>query len=942
MRRSYALGALALTCSIHALAQPVFTDRTDLLTDITHSGNCVGVTDMDGNGLDDIATLDQGKVLVVYYQQTDGTFTRYSYGAVATANQWGFALGDTDNDGHKDLISGGHYDNVHHLRISAPGVALPVSDLNNSQLYAQCMNMMDADNDGWLDGFSCHDDGAPKIFTNSAQNGTLTYAELIDFTSVPASDMSGNYGSVWTDFDNDGDIDLYIAKCRQGVNNPADPRRWDRLFVNDGNNNYTDRAAEFGVENRWQTWSVDFGDIDNDGDLDLVATNHDNTIQLFENDGSGHFTEITVGSGLEVSAFFLQSHFEDFDNDGFLDLLIGGMGVEYFFTNNGDRTFTQRPFPMEASKAVHSFGIGDLNNDGFPDVFASFANGYVEYDPNFADRLFLNTPNGNHWFNVVLEGTTSNRDAVGARVTLTTALGTQVREVRSGESYGLVNTFACHFGLGANTTIETMTVRWPSGLVETWHDLHADQVMTVVEGSCISANVQVLTDGDPVLCGAGSEVTLTAPAGYTYLWNTGATTASITVDAGGSYMVHLDNDGDCTGYAGVTVLEAPDETPTIAASGAPVFCATDPLVLTSSPADSYTWSTGATTQSITVSSSGAYTVTVSGACDDFTSAVFNAEALAAPDAPIVPGVSIPVPGTAVLVANGSGSFRWFNAAMGGDQLGVGSPWTTPQLTESTTFWCEAVDQQGTAPVFGGRTNRTSQGAYHESNAYFLLFDANGPFTLRSVKVYVETAGSRTVQLVNGSGTVLATTTANVPAGESRIELDFAVPQGTGYGLQSGTSGHGMWRDQANNGFAYPFALGDLGAITGTSVTGTGQYNQYYYFYDWEVEAAPLTCPSERTPALVSVGGVGVAAVEADQAWSVFPNPASDRLVVDLGTLQVARHLELVDLTGRTVRGQGLVVRQGLVELDLASMARGSYMVRIVHDQGIATRPIVLH
>src|SRR5690606_25688720 len=163
----------------------------------------------------------------------------------------------------------------------------------------------------------------------------------------------------------DGDLDLYIAKCRQGVNNPNDPRRWNRLFVNDGNGNFTDMAAAYGVQVRNQSWTADFGDIDNDGDMDLVVTNHDATIQLFENDGTGQFTAITDGSGLAVTGFFLQSKLVDLDNAGYLDLITaGGGGGARVFRNNGDKTFTSVSDVFSSNKAMHSFATGDLNNDG--------------------------------------------------------------------------------------------------------------------------------------------------------------------------------------------------------------------------------------------------------------------------------------------------------------------------------------------------------------------------------------------------------------------------------------------------------------------------------------------------------------------------------------------------------------------------------------------------
>lgn len=924
---------LAMGCALSAAAQPVFTDATSLLSDSTHSGNCTGVIDMDGDGLDDIATLHLGDRFVVYYQQANGTYSRYDYGIIANEHQWGFALGDTDHDGHKDMVAGGSYDGVHHLRISARGTAQPVSDLNNGSLYMQCMNMADINNDGRLDAFGCHDDGAPRIWINNG-SGALMNATPIDFATTPASDMSGNYGSVWTDFDNDGDLDLFIAHCRQGVNNPEDPRRWNRLFVNNGSNQYSDQAAAYGLLNKSQSWSVDFGDIDNDGDLDLVVTNHDNTIQLFENNGTGHFTDITANSGLAITGFFLQSHFEDFDNDGFLDLLVTGMGEEHYFSNDGDKTFTYGAFPMSTGKEMHSFGIGDLNNDGFPDVFASYAEGYVTPDEDFADKLWLNTPNANHWFNVVLQGTVSNPGAVGARVTLHTALGTQVREVRSGESYGIVNTSVCHFGLGANDHINSMVVRWPNGTEQTWTDLHADQVMTVVEGGCASANVDITTSGAPVIC-SGQSLTLTAPNGYAYLWNNGSTASTITVTTPGMYVVRLTNGSGCVGHAGVLVQVDPDETPSVNVTGATSFCEGGEVVLTSSPAANYTWSNGATTQSISVTNSGNYTVTVDGTCGDFTSAGVMVEVADAPPAPTAADVTIPAPGTAVLSATGL-NIKWYAEAVGGTSIGSGSPWTTPVVNTNTSFWAADLGISQDGPGYGGLADRTSQGAYHTNNGNYLVFEADEPFILRSVKVYSNNAVNKTVQLTDAADNVLASVTAQVPVGESRIQLDFDVPAGGPYGLRSGDSNPQLWRDQRTSALGYPFQLGTLGAITGTSVSGATSENLYYFFYDWEVQAEPVACESPREEVLVSIGGVGIEEGADGAGLQAWPNPASDLLTITAKDLVGPVRIELLDLTGRSVLAQGanaLAGQEGRTQLAVDGLARGGYVLRVRHGGG---------
>ncbi|MCB0770795.1 MAG: VCBS repeat-containing protein, partial [Flavobacteriales bacterium] len=308
-----ALGLLTVlgTTSVHA--QLSFTNSTNLMSNTTTSGGCMGVVDMNGDGLDDIAKLNNSRQFMVDYQNADGTFTLVDYGNIAGQGQWGWAIADMDNNGHKDVVSGGSYDGTHYLRITSAGNAT-LQDLNGPDIFTQAMSIGDVDNNGRLDVFACHDDGPPSLWFTNASGVPVNNNAYINWATDPTSDMSGNYGSCFTDFDNDGDLDLYIAHCRQGVNSPDDPRRWNRLFVNDGNNNFTDQAEAYGIQIRNQTWTADFGDIDNDGDLDMVATNHDATIQLFENDGTGNYTDITAGCGMEVNGFFLQSKFVDFDN----------------------------------------------------------------------------------------------------------------------------------------------------------------------------------------------------------------------------------------------------------------------------------------------------------------------------------------------------------------------------------------------------------------------------------------------------------------------------------------------------------------------------------------------------------------------------------------------------------------------------------------------------
>ncbi|MEO8588846.1 MAG: FG-GAP-like repeat-containing protein [Flavobacteriales bacterium] len=945
MRQILTLCAALLTSA--AWCQLTYTNSPDRLAGNTSSGGCMGVTDMNGDGLDDIAILDGSDHVIIKYQNADGSFTSFDYGTISGEGQWGWAIADIDNDGHKDIVSGGGYDGTHYMRISAPGV-FTLTDLNGPDIFTQCMSIADMNGDGRNDVFSCHDDGHPNIwFTDAAgvpqeNNAYIDWATNCTGTS---GDMSGNYGSTFTDFDNDGDIDLHISHCRQGVNDPLDCRRWDRLFVNDGTNHYNDQASAYGLQNHEQVWTSDFGDFDNDGDLDVVSTTHSATMELFENDGTGHFTDITSGSGLEVTGFFLQGLFRDFDNDGYLDVLTAS--THFYFKGNGDGTFTQADNVFPASSEMHSFAIGDLNNDGFEDVFASYGSGYIDTNPGFPDRLWLATPNGNHWFRVTLQGTVSNRDAVGARVTIHGPFGVKIREVHAGESYGIVNSFALNFGLGAYDEITSVDIHWPSGLNETFTDVNVDGTIHVIEGTCISPTAEITTPGSAIVCGNGDAITLTANAGFNYSWSNGATTQSIDVSAAGNYQVTIDDGNGCEATTSIFVAQSPDETPTVSLSGDANFCEGDQLTITSSDATGYAWSNGSTDQSITVTTAGTYTVTVTGTCGDFTSDEVVVTTLDSPDAPVANDVTIPVAGTATLNATGE-NLEWYNAATGGLLMGTGSPFVTPFLWFPTTFWVAAGTVHGGGTSYGGQTDRINTGApgqYHTNADNYEIFTASAPFTLSSVKVYANGAGNRTIAITDeGNGSTIATGVFNIPDGESRVDLNFSVPQGGPYGLRVVGGDPQLWRDGLNSNPAYPYALGTVGSITSSSVAGANATEYYYFFYDWEVDAVSTTCMGPRTPVNVLITVVGVEEVDPNSGVRVWPNPATDMLSITLGTVQGRVSVDMMDVTGRLVKSTNADASaqlNGTLQLPVGNLVPGEYVVRVKYDQGMSMHRIVV-
>jgi len=453
---------------------------------------------MNGDGKDDIIRYDQADNLEIHYQNaSNANFTEYYYGSVSNANQWSTCIADFDQNGLNDILVGGAYDNIKLIKNNNGNNSYTSNILGNSNIFLQGSNFVDINGDGWVDIFACHDDSESRAYSNN-QDGTFSFdPNLIDTETNPISDNSGNYASIWTDYDNDNDLDLYISKCRIGVSDSNDPRRINMLFQNDGNNNFTEVADDTNLKIGAQTWLTDFGDIDNDGDLDAIVINHYDDCNLMRNNNDGTFTEVTSNSGLfptlqGSNSFGIQGLFRDFNNDGYLDLIVTGT-EHYLFYNNGDGTFTEASNPFNSNE-IESLAVGDLNHDGFLDVYAGYANIYTT-PSNISDRLFLNDGNDNHFISVLLEGTESNINGIGARIEIYGDWGKQIREVRSGEGYGIHNSFRQHFGIGEAEEIEKIVINWPSGNEQTINYPDIDQLIKVVEGECFEVN-QACDDGD--------------------------------------------------------------------------------------------------------------------------------------------------------------------------------------------------------------------------------------------------------------------------------------------------------------------------------------------------------------------------------------------------------------------------------------------------------------
>ena len=435
------------------MAQVTFTNQSNLIGNYPDYSEVA--VDMNGDYLDDYVRVS-GTGIGIDYQLPDHTFNSVFISTpIQNVPDWSVAAGDIDGNGYNDLVLGNN-SRVSFLFANEDGTAyteIPKPDY----IFSQRSTLADINNDGLLDAFICHDVDQSHPYRNQGGQNMV-----LDQTLIETIDRPGNYAAIWVDYDNDGDTDMYLTKCKGG-SQPGDPDRDNAMYTNNGDGTYTENGLEIGMRDNAQSWSTVFEDFDNDGDFDAFIVNHDFQNRLMENDGTGMFTDVIDSSGInanDLGAWENQSG--DFNNDGFIDIF-SEMSKELYL-NNGDMTFIGQDLTFDEG------GIGDFNNDGFLDVVND-------------GNLYINDGNANNWIKVGLEGVESNKNGIGARVKIVGDWGTQMREVRSGQGFSHMNSLLAHFGIGTNTTIETLIIEWPSGTVDIIQNPNINETIIVIEGS---------------------------------------------------------------------------------------------------------------------------------------------------------------------------------------------------------------------------------------------------------------------------------------------------------------------------------------------------------------------------------------------------------------------------------------------------------------------------
>lgn len=479
---------------------------------------------VNGARIPDLVKSDESFYNRLYRNNGDGSFTDVTAAAGVPGIGYGMgvAVGDYDNDGFEDIfLPGVNRSVLYHNRGNGTFEDVTAkAGLEDSgpsgKPWSVAAAWFDYDNDGLLDLFVvnyvawdpakeqfcgdrtkgvriyCH----PKYYRGLSNtlyhnNGNGTFTDVSKISGIAGSIGKG-MGIAIGDYDGDGKLDVFVG-------NDTQP---NFLFHNEGNGRFREVGLQAGVAYNEDgrpvsSMGVDFRDYDNDGREDLFASALENeTFPLFRNLGSGQFEDVShrIGlSRLRRTATGWSDGFYDFNNDGFKDLFIATGDVQSnaelisarrskqrnrILLNRKDGTFSDAS--VEAGEDFQTVGLhrgvafGDLDGDGRIDAVVTRLNDPAE--------LFLNRSPGDHWLEMRLTGHRSNRDGIGALIQITGASGHQQwNRVTTSVGYGCSSDRTVHFGLGGDDFVKNITVRWPSGKVQTLTNVRANRLVSVEE-----------------------------------------------------------------------------------------------------------------------------------------------------------------------------------------------------------------------------------------------------------------------------------------------------------------------------------------------------------------------------------------------------------------------------------------------------------------------------
>jgi hypothetical protein len=527
----------APTAAIHFSARSIAFALDSNETPLRHAPETmaggVAVFDYDHDGKPDIFFTNGASIDTLqkdsprywnrlFHNNGDGTFTDVTEkaGLKGSGYDVGVAVGDYDNDGYDDIfIAGVHRNSLYHNNgdgtftdVTEKVGLVPRADKEYGPMWAVAAAWVDINNDGLLDLFvvnylswdgasepDCKYKGKPEychpkfyketpsqLFLNNGKGRFTDISEQAGIRAHPGKGMS----AAIADYDNDGLPDIFVTN----------DKLFNFLYHNKGHNRFEEVAFETGVAlpehgNLISGMGCDFRDLKNDGYPDIaLAALQNETFPIYQNVSGTSFQEITARSKMAALSSPMSGYsvnIADFDNDGWKDIFVSRGDVAS--PNMEDRIRVSQPntvfrnlkgtwaalteeagFTALPPRRHRGGAVADFNGDGKLDLVVTALSAPAE--------IWINdSPGNNHWIELALEGTKSNRDGIGARIKLTAGGNVQYNHMTTASGYASSSAVPVHFGLGGATAADEVEIHWPSGIVQTLKNLSADRVVKVME-----------------------------------------------------------------------------------------------------------------------------------------------------------------------------------------------------------------------------------------------------------------------------------------------------------------------------------------------------------------------------------------------------------------------------------------------------------------------------
>jgi hypothetical protein len=458
--------------------------------------------DFNNDGFDDMTFIKENDS-IQFYQSVNGVLVKTTSFIYGEGQVKSVIWVDYDNDGFLDLFITAYNGPYRLFKNDGDFNFNDVSseaglDFSNSR--TQGVSFADINNDGFLDFYVCKyefghtEEDTDKLNQLYKNNGDGTFTN-ITLSSGVGDSIRPSFQSIWFDYDLDGFVDLYVINDRVSFENT--------LYRNNGDETFIEVTEQAGLEMAAQDpMTITVGDFDNDGDLDIFITNtgQQNKSFLFQNNGDGTFTNVAEQVGVDNDKWSWGATWVDYDNDTWKDLFVATAHPfnnsqqfnNYFYSNvNGD-FFEQDNELFVNSMITRSYGVarGDLNNDGYYDII-------VQNNLPEQPYIWRNSGGSNNYIKITPNGTVSNKFAIGTWIKVYAGENMYTEYTFCGENYLSQNSQHQLFGLGAITIVDSIEIIYNSGHKDTYYDIATNNHYHFYEGETLTAKVVI---SDTLIC----------------------------------------------------------------------------------------------------------------------------------------------------------------------------------------------------------------------------------------------------------------------------------------------------------------------------------------------------------------------------------------------------------------------------------------------------------